>query len=70
MSQGGGDRSDRGMEAWSGVGMEEGAPLLGQMLAKPDPGADAGVEGDYCEDQTNNFQHHPAVGLHLNPALH
>jgi hypothetical protein len=65
MNQEGGDRPDRGMEAaWSGVGMEEGVPPLGQMLATPDPGADAGVEGDYREDQTKNFQQHAAAGLH------
>ena len=50
--------------------MEEGVPLLGQMLNKPDPGADAGVKGDYREDQTNNLQQHPAVGVHWNRALH
>jgi hypothetical protein len=50
--------------------MEEGVPPLGQMLAKPDPGADAGVEGDYREDQTNNFQQHAAAGLHWNRPRH
>ena len=70
MNQERGDRPDRDMEAWSGVGMKEGVPLLGQMLAKPDPGADAGVEGDYRKDQNNNFPQHPAVGLHWYRALH
>ncbi len=52
------------------VGMKEGAPPLGQMLAKPDPGADAGVEGDYRKDQNNNFQQHPASDFIGIRALH
>ena len=50
--------------------MEEGVPLLGQMLAKSHSDVDARVEGDYREDQANNFQQQAAVGLHCNRALH